>query len=71
LATLQDGTPRGLFFDRDEEGCFNGWCADCEAMAASNQYDWTTEMLTRADVKLLCEDCFRLAMKINKVSESH
>jgi hypothetical protein len=71
VATLKDRTPRGLFFDRDEDGCLNGWCADCEAMVAENAYVWAPDMLARADVKLLCEDCFRLAMKINNVTEGH
>jgi hypothetical protein len=71
FATLEDNKLRGLFLGRDENGCFNGWCADCEEMAASSNYDWTPEMMAVADVRLLYEECFRAAMKINNVSEGH
>ncbi|MGL4236016.1 hypothetical protein [Tabrizicola sp.] len=69
LETLRDQKPRGLFFDRDDDDQLNGWCAECEAVIAANNYEWTDDIVARMNGKLLCEACFLDAMRLNNVSE--
>ncbi len=67
VQSLRDGEPRGLFWSRDESGCFNGWCADCERRVVAAGGEWDDETEASADIRLLCENCFLHAMRMNGV----
>ena len=71
LATLEDGVPRGAFWCRDEDGCINGYCAECSAGLNAAGGEWTEDVTAKLRVKinLICENCFRRIAAINGFTE--
>jgi hypothetical protein len=67
--SLRDHVARGLFYSRDQNGCFNGWCADCDDRLSAAGGEWNDESEAAADIQLMCERCFRDAMALNNVVE--
>lgn len=67
--TLSDGIPRGVIWSRDEDGCVNAYCDACDARLEAAGGEWIDEVVTAADIKLICEPCFRRTLSINEKTE--
>jgi hypothetical protein len=63
LSTLRDSVPRGVLWSRDEDGCINAYCWDCDKQFEAAGGEWTSE------VEVICEGCFRRIAMINGFSE--
>ena len=62
VASLRDGVARGLFYARDPDGCFNGWCKDCDDRLEAAGGEWNDETEAAASIQLLFDRCFHDAM---------
>jgi hypothetical protein len=71
LATLEDGVSRGAFWCRDEDGCINGYCAECSTRLDTVGGEWTEDVTAQLGVKIkmTCENCFRRIAVINGFRE--
>jgi len=69
METLSDGHPRGLLWSRDSDGCLNGYCDACERYLERNGGEWNDETEAHADIKLVCEGCFRRIAALNGIEE--
>lgn len=65
VESLQDSIPRGLIYVVDDDGCFNGYCDQCDAVLEKYGGEWNDESESFAQAKLICEGCFERAIKIN------
>lgn len=65
VETLQDGLARGLLWSRDEDGNVNAYCDICDQLLEQAGGDWTEELGAQANVKLICEMCFRTIERVN------
>jgi hypothetical protein len=69
VQTLCDQIPRGVIWSRDEDQCVNGYCDECEMRLDQAGGEWNDELYAEADIKLICEGCFRRVLSINKKTE--
>jgi hypothetical protein len=69
LGTLYDEIPRGVLWSRDEDGCINAYCSDCDKRLQAAGGEWTEEVEAQLKVKIICEGCFRRIAVINGFSE--
>ena len=49
LLSLQDRSPRGFWWSRNEDACINAWCTDCKHMVDKHGGTWTPEIEMHAD----------------------
>jgi len=69
LATLRDGTPRGAIWKRDEDGCINSYCGDCDKRLDAAGDEWVGEAQAQLGLTVVCENCFRRIAEINGLPE--
>ena len=60
--TIGDGVPRGFTYVIDDEGAYQAFCDDCEALSAA---EW--ERVRSAVHTIICVECFRRAAVLNQV----
>ena len=65
VETLRDGVARGLLWSRDEDGNVNAYCDVCDQLLEQAGGDWTKELEAQANIKLICEMCFRTIERVN------
>ena len=65
LLSLRDGSPRGLLWTVDEDGHFNGYCNECDDHLEANGGEWNETTEAFADLKVVCEVCFRRLAALN------
>ena len=65
IETLRDGVARGLLWSRDEDGNVNAYCDRCDRLLEQAGGEWTGELEARANIKLICEMCFREIERLN------
>ncbi len=63
--TLRDNIPRGLTYVIDDDGCYNGYCDECDDVLERCGGEWNDESEGFAQVTLICEGCFERALAIN------
>ena len=69
MQTLRDQIPRGVIRSRDEDGCVNGYCSECDMTLESASGEWTDELAAQAGIGLICEGCFQRVLSINNKTE--
>jgi hypothetical protein len=69
IQTLRDQNRRGVVWLRDDDGCVNGYCDECDMKLERAGGEWNDELEAEAGVKLICEGCFRRVLSINKKTE--
>jgi len=59
-ASLATGVAVGFHWSRESERADrpDAWCTDCEDMRAAGDGDWSEEMMSRLDIKILCGGCY-------------
>ena len=68
LQSIQDRQPRGFIWGRDEEGCVNAYCDECEGYLESHGGEWNEITEAFADIKLVCEGCAIEAAQLNGIA---
>ena len=69
--SLEDGQPRGLFWSRDDDGHFNGYCDECDSFRESHGGEWNDQTEAFAGMLLICEGCFQRVAEMNGIGELH
>ena len=67
LASLQDDQARGFFWSRDDDGCINAWCQNCDDVLERVGGSWNDEAEAHAQIKLVCEACALRVAELNGV----
>ena len=65
--SIQDKQPRGFFWSRDEDGCINAYCNECDHYLETHGGEWNETTEAFADIKLVCESCASVAAKLNDI----
>jgi hypothetical protein len=69
VQTLRDQLPRGVIWRRDDDGCVNAYCDECETNLQQAGGEWNDKLEADAAIALICEDCFRRVLSINKKAD--
>jgi hypothetical protein len=56
---LLHGETQGFFFDQEEGPYPDAWCRACERLRVDNGGEWTEELTNKANIQLVCEDCYQ------------
>lgn len=66
VETLTDGVLRGFWTpDESEEGPPEAWCSACEDKLQRSGGNWTPEIESFVDIRLVCSGCYEQAQAMN------